>query len=109
MGIGILRGFGVFLEIPKVHKVDFHKYQECTRIEKSKSLIFHEYQRSTRTSILGQMIGDSSNFFFGSIGFAYDFGFCQNNGSLKISRNVFWKKSLNHAKRYQFVSGGFRK
>ena len=38
---------------------------------------------------------------FDSLGFAHEFAFCQNNGSLKMFQNVFWKKSFKHAKRYQ--------
>ena len=68
-------------------------------------MIFHKYQQSTRTSILGQMIGDSLKNMFGSIGFAYDFAFSQNNGSLKIFQNVFWKKSFKNAKRYKSFWG----
>ena len=83
-----------FLEIPKVQKVDFHKYQECTRTKKSKNVILHKYQQSTRTSILGQMIGDSLKNIFDSFGFAYDFALCQNNGSLKIFKKVLWKEVL---------------
>ena len=51
------------------------------------------------------MIGDSLKNMFDSLGFAYDFAFCQNNGSLKIFQNVFWKKSFKNAKRYQVFWG----
>ena len=51
------------------------------------------------------MIGDSLNFCLDSLGFAYDFAFCQNNGSPKIFQNVFWKKSSKNAKRYQVCWG----
>ena len=92
----------------KFKKWIFHKYQECTRTKKSKNLIFHTYQQSTRTSILGQMLGDSLKNMFDSLGFAYDFAFCRNNGSLKIFQNVLWNKSFNDANRYQsfFFRGG---
>ena len=69
-------------------------------------MIFHKYQQSTRTSILGQMIGDSLKNIFDPQGFAYDFAFCQNNGSPKIFQNVFWKKSFKNAKKHQVVFGG---
>ena len=55
------------------------------------------------------MIGHSLKNIFDSLGFAYDFAFCQNNGSLKIFKNVFWNKSFKNAKRYQVVWGGFLK
>ena len=51
------------------------------------------------------MIGDSLKNIFGSLGFAYDFAFCQRNGSLKIFQNVFWKKSFTNANRYIFFGG----
>ena len=51
------------------------------------------------------MIGHSLKNMFDSLGFAYDFAFCQNNGSLKIFQNVFWKKSFKHGKRYQVFWG----
>ena len=67
----------------------------------------HKYQQCTRTYFLGQMIGHSLKNIFDSLGFAYDFAFCQNNGSLKIFQNVFWKKSFKNANRYQsFFWGG---
>ena len=47
-------------------------------------MVFHKYQESTRTSIFGQVIGDSFKNMFDSLGFAYVFSFCQNYGSLKI-------------------------
>ena len=47
------------------------------------------------------MIGDSLKNIFDPLGFAYDFAFCQNNGSLKIFQNVFWNKSFKNAKRHQ--------
>ena len=52
------------------------------------------------------MIGDSSKNVFVALGFAYDFAFCQNNGSLKIFQNVFWKKSFKNANRYKSFFGG---
>ena len=51
------------------------------------------------------MIGHSLKNIFDSLGFAYDFAFCQNNGSLKIFQNVFWKKSFKNANRYQSFWG----
>ena len=93
------------MESLKFKKWIFHKYQECTWTNKSKNLIFQKYQQSTRTSILGQMIGHSLQNIFDSLGFAYAFAFCQNNGSLKIFQNVFWKKSFKNTKRYQSFGG----
>ena len=55
------------------------------------------------------MIGHSLKNIFVSLGFAYDFAFCQNNGPLKIFQNVFWKKSFKNAKRYQYLLGGLPK
>ena len=52
------------------------------------------------------MIGGSLKNIFDSIGFAYDFAFCQNSGSLKIFQNVLWKKSFKNANRYQSFLGG---
>ena len=51
------------------------------------------------------MIGDSLKNMFDPLGFAYDFAFCQNNGSLMIFQNVFWKKSFKNANRYQSFWG----
>ena len=68
-------------------------------------MIVHKYQESTRTSLLGQMIGGSLENIFDSLGFAYDFAFYQNNGSLKIFQNVFWKKSFKNANIYQSFLG----
>ena len=66
----------------------------------------HKYQQCTRTYFLGQMIGHSLKNIFDSLGFAYDFAFCQNNGSLKIFQNVLWKKSNTNANRCIFLGGG---
>ena len=79
----------------KLKKWIFHKYQECTRTKKFPNLIFHKYQQSTRTSILGQMIGDAL-ILFGSLGVAYHFAFCQNNGSLKIFFKTYSGKVFQH-------------
>ena len=76
----------------------FHKYQKCTRAKKSKITMVHKYQQCTRTYFLGQMIGHSLKNIFDSLGFAYDFAFCQNNGSLKIFQNVSWTMSLKMIK-----------
>ena len=55
------------------------------------------------------MICHSLKNIFGSLISAYDFAFCQNNGSLKIFQNVLWKKPFNNANRYQSFVGGFPK
>ena len=55
------------------------------------------------------MIRDSLQSIFDSFGFPDDSAFCQNNGSLKIFQNVFWKKSFNNANRYQSFFGEFPK
>ena len=55
------------------------------------------------------MIGHSLKNMFDSLGFAYDFAFCQNKWSLKIFQNVVWQMSFKNANRYQFVGGGFPK
>ena len=96
-----------FLEIPKVQKVDFYKYQESTRTKKSKNLIFHKYQESTRASVFGQMICDSLKNIFDSLGFAYDFAFCRNNGSLRISK-TYSRKSPSKTLRDTIFFGGGR-
>ena len=71
----------------------FHKYQKCTRAKKSKITMVHKYQQCTRTYFFGQMIGHSFKNIFDSLGFAYDFAFCQNNGSPNIEI-IPWKKNL---------------
>ena len=76
----------------------FHKYQKCTRAKKSKITMVHKYQQCTRTYFLGQMIGHSLKNIFDSLGFAYDFAFCQNKWSLKIFQNVLWTMSLKMIK-----------
>ena len=55
------------------------------------------------------MIGDSLKNIFDPLGCAYDFAFCQNDGSLKISQNVFWNKSFKNVKRYQSFGGSSNK
>ena len=52
------------------------------------------------------MIGHSLKNMFDSLGFAYYFAFCQNNGSLKTFQNVFWTMSFKNDKIYQSVWGG---
>ena len=52
------------------------------------------------------MIGHSLKNIFDSLGFAYDFAFCQNKWSLKISQNVLWSMSFKNAKVYQSAWGG---
>ena len=72
----------------------FHKYQKCTRAKKSKITMVHKYQQCTRTYFLGQMIGHSLKNIFDSLGFTYDFAFCQNNGfSKRTMVNVLQKRS----------------
>ena len=66
----------------------------------------HKYQQCTRTYFFGQMIRHSFKNIFDSLGFAYDFAFCQNNGSLKIFQNVLWKISFKDDKKKQFCLGG---
>ena len=61
----------------------------------------HKYQRCTRTYFFGQMIGHSLKNIFDSLGFAYDFAFCQSKWSLKIFQNVSWKMSFKNDKIYQ--------
>ena len=51
------------------------------------------------------MIGDSLKNIFDSVGFAYDSAFCQNNGSLKIFQNVFWKNPSTTLIDANFVGG----
>ena len=84
----------------------FHKYQKCTRAKKSKITMVHKYQQCTRTYFLGQMIGHSLKNIFDSLGFAYDFAFCQNNGSSKIFQNVPWSMSFKNDHIYQSFLGG---
>ena len=55
------------------------------------------------------MISDYLKNIFDSLGFAYEFAFCQNNGSLKIFQSVFWNKSFKNAEKYQHVFGGIPK
>ena len=55
------------------------------------------------------MIGHSLKNIVDSLGFAYDFAFCQNKWSLKIFQNVLWTMSLNNDKIYQSLLGGFPK
>ena len=40
-----------------------------------------------------------------SLGFAYDFAFCQNKWSFKIFQNVSWSKSFKNDKIYQSFWG----
>ena len=55
------------------------------------------------------MIGHSLKNMFDSLGFAYDFAFCQNKWSLKIFQNVLWNMSFKNDKIYQsFWGGGFQ-
>ena len=70
-----------------------------------KRVIFHKYQQCTRTYFLGQMIGHSLKNIFDSLGFAYDFAFCQNNGSSKNLQNVSWKMSFKNDNIYQSFWG----
>ena len=47
---------------------------------------------------------------FDSLGFAYDFAFCQNKWSLKIFQNVLWSMSFKNANIYQsFLGAGSNK
>ena len=84
----------------------FHKYQKCTRAKKSKITMVHKYQQCTRTYFLGQMIGHSLKNIFDSLGFTYDFAFCQNNGSSKILQNLPWSMSFKNDRIYQGFFGG---
>ena len=84
----------------------FHKYQKCTRAKKSKITMVHKYQQCTRTYFLGQMIGHSLKNIFDSLGFAYDFAFCQNKWSSKIFQNVSWSMSFKNDNIYQSFWGG---
>ena len=52
------------------------------------------------------MIGHSLNNIFDSLGFTYDFIFCQNKWSLKIFQNVLWTMSFKNDKIYQSFWGG---
>ena len=89
----------------------FHKYQKCTRAKKSKITMVHKYQQCTRTYFLGQMIGHSSKNIFDSLGFTYDFAFCQNKWSLKNLQHLSWEMSFKNDKIYQsfWVGGGSKK
>ena len=51
------------------------------------------------------MIGHSLKNMFVSLGFAYDFAFCQNKWSLKIFQNVFRAMSFKNDKIYQSFWG----
>ena len=112
-GNGYFEGDKCFLEILKVQKNKFSINTKNARGPKqSEHRIFDKYKESTRTSIFGQLIGDSSKNIFVSLGFAYDFPFCQDYGSLKILQTVFWEMSSKNAKRHQsfrFLGGGFLK
>ena len=57
------------------------------------------------------MIGHSLKNIFDSLGFAYDFAFCQNKWSSKIFQNVLWSMSLKNDNIYQsfWGGGGFQK
>ena len=87
----------------------FHKYQKCTRAKKSKITMVHKYQQCTRTYFLGQMIGHSLKNIVDSLGFAYDFAFCQNKWSSKIFQNVLWSMSFKNDNIYQSFKEGVRK
>ena len=52
------------------------------------------------------MIGHSLKNIFDSLGFAYDFAFCQNKWSLKIFQNVLWKMSFKNDNIYTNMLGG---
>ena len=53
------------------------------------------------------MIGHSLKNIFDSLGFAYDFAFCQNKWSSKNLQNVSWKMSFKNDNIYQsFQEGG---
>ena len=54
------------------------------------------------------MIGHSLKKIVVSLGFAYDFAFCQNKWSLKIFQNVLWSMSFKNDKIYKSVWGGFQ-
>ena len=70
----------------------------------------HKYQKCMRTYFLGQMIGHSMKNIFDSLGFTYDFAFCQNNGSSKNLQNVSWSMSFKNDRIYQgFLGGGGQK
>ena len=88
----------------------FHKYQ-ARGLTKSKITMVHKYQQCTRTYFLGQMIGHSLKNMFDSLGFAYDFAFCQNKWSLKIFQDVLWKISFKNENIYKsfWGGGGFQK
>ena len=75
------------------------------RAKNFKTMIPHKYKKCTRPEILGQMISHSLKNMFDSLGFAYDFAFCQNKWSLKIFQNVLWKMSFKNYKIYQSCLG----
>ena len=55
------------------------------------------------------MIGHSLTNIFDSLGFAYDFAFCENKWSLEIFQNVLWEMSFKNDKIYGsfvFLFGG---
>ena len=52
------------------------------------------------------MIGHSLKNTFDSLGFAYDFAFCQNKWSLKVFQNVLWSMYFKNDKVYNFFWGG---
>ena len=68
----------------------------------------HKYQQCTRTYFLGQMMSHSLKIIFDSLGFAYDFAFCQNKWSLKIFQNVLWKMSFKNEKKQSVWGGGIQ-
>ena len=43
---------------------------------------------------------------FDSLGFTYDFAFCQNKWSLKLFQNLLWNMSFENDKIYQSLWGG---
>ena len=51
------------------------------------------------------MIGHSLKNMFDSLGFAYDFSFCQNKWSLTIFQNVLWNMPFKNDKIYQSFLG----
>ena len=57
------------------------------------------------------MIGHSLKNIFESLGFTYDFAFCQNTWSLKNFQNVLWSMSFKNDKIYKsfWGVGGFPK
>ena len=91
VGTGILRGLG-----------------DSWKSLKFKKWIFHKYQESTRTSILGQMIGDSLKKIFDSLRFASGFAFFKILGLLRCSE-TYSGKSLSKTPRDTNLVGGFLK